>query len=205
MDLNVNLEILDSEIFGIIGESGSGKTTLLKILQKIESFEGDFSISDNISTIFQEFNLLNNLTVFENIALPLRIKKKYDKSIILSVLEFVNLLDKKDQYPCSLSGGQKQKVAIARAIVEKSSVLLCDEPTASLDKKSVKEICDLFKRINEKYRTTIIIVTHELDVAKYICNRVCMLKDGNIEDIIEVNNSKVNIDSYYDYARKVLK
>lgn len=205
MDLNVNLEIKDSEIFGIIGESGSGKTTLLNILQKIESFEGDVSISDNISTIFQEFNLLNNLTVFENIALPLRIKKKYDKSIILSVLEFVNLLDKKDQYPCSLSGGQKQKVAIARAIVENPSVLLCDEPTASLDKKSVKEICDLFKRINEKYKTTIIIVTHELDVAKYICNRVCMLKNGNIEDIIEVNNSKVNIDSYYDYARKVLK
>lgn len=79
MDLNVNLEIKDSEIFGIIGESGSGKTTLLNILQKIESFEGDVSISDNISTIFQEFNLLNNLTVFENIALPLRIKKNMIK------------------------------------------------------------------------------------------------------------------------------
>lgn len=99
----------------------------------------------------------------------------------------------------------KTKSSNSKSYCRKSSVLLCDEPTASLDKKSVKEICDLFKRINEKYKTTIIIVTHELDVAKYICNRVCMLKDGNIEDIIEVNNSKVNIDSYYDYARKVLK
>lgn len=176
-----NLEIEDASIFGIIGESGSGKTTTLNLLQE--------SLDDS-SMIFQEPNLLTNLTVFENIRLALKIRgiKKID--IVNEVMEFLAIDNLESRYPSQLSGGQKQRVSIARALVTNPKILLCDEPTSSLDINTTYDILEVFEKINQKYKTTIIMVTHDLDVAKYLCDKVAIIKNGKICDVIEVNKSK---------------
>ena len=175
-DLEVDLHIEKGEIFGIIGKSGSGKSTLLRIIQGIEKADtGEVFLEENTesSYIFQEFNLLYNKNVFDNVALPLILKrKKIDRKKIEKTLDFVGLLDKKNFFISELSGGEKQRVAIARALVTNPNLLLCDEVTASLDKSVKDEILDLFEEINKKYGTTILVVTHELEVVKRLCSRV---------------------------------
>lgn len=209
-DLEVDLCIEKGEIFGIIGKSGSGKSTLLKIIQGIEKADvGEIFLEENTesSYIFQEFNLLYNKNVFDNVALPLILKrKKIDKKEIEKTLDFVGLLDKKDFFISELSGGEKQRVAIARALVTNPNLLLCDEVTASLDKFIQKEILELFLKINRDYGTTIILVTHELDVAKKLCNRVSVIEKGKIldtfdvakDDIVEHNND------YLEFVKEIL-
>ena len=203
-ELNVSFDVKKAEIFGIIGSSGSGKSTILRLIQGlIKQDDGEINIDKGtkISYVFQEYNLLNNKTVYDNVALPLLLQGKLDDDKVKKYLSFVNLEDKADMYISSLSGGQKQRVALARALVSEPDVLLCDEITSALDNATKYEILNLLKDINEKKTTTIILITHELDVVKNICSRVGIIEDGKILDIIkvgkslEVNNNK----SYFEY------
>ena len=209
-DLKINLKINKGEIFGLIGQSGSGKSTILRIIQGIlKADKGEVNIAKNteIAYIFQEFNLLYNKNVFDNVALPLILKKKFSVEKVEEVLKFVGLSDKKKSFIASLSGGERQRVAIARALVINPQLLLCDEVTASLDKSVKDEILDLFEEINKKYGTTILVVTHELEVVKRLCSRMAIIEKGKITDIFNVNQKdyEKSNKSYADYVREVLK
>ena len=209
-DLKINLKINKGEIFGLIGQSGSGKSTILRIIQGLlKADKGEINIAKNteIAYIFQEFNLLYNKNVFDNIALPLILKKKFSTEKVEEVLKFVGLSDKKKSFIASLSGGERQRVAIARALVTNPQLLLCDEVTASLDKSVKDEILDLFEEINKKYGTTILVVTHELEVVKRLCSRVAVIEKGKITDIFNVNQKdyEKSNKSYADYVREVMK
>lgn len=209
-DLEVDLHIEKGEIFGIIGKSGSGKSTLLKIIQGIEKSDaGEIFLEENTesSYIFQEFNLLYNKNVFDNVALPLILKrKKIERKKIEKTLDFVGLLDKKSFFISELSGGEKQRVAIARALVTDPNLLLCDEVTASLDKFIQKEILELFLKINRDYGTTIILVTHELDVAKKLCDRVSVIEKGKILDTFDVVKDDIinHKSEYLEFVKEFL-
>jgi ABC transporter, ATP-binding protein len=209
-DLKVDLHIEKGEIFGIIGKSGSGKSTLLRIIQGIEKADvGEIFLEENTesSYIFQEFNLLYNKNVFDNVALPLILKKKkIERKKIERTLDFVGLLDKKSFFISELSGGEKQRVAIARALVTNPNLLLCDEVTASLDKFIQKEILELFLKINRDYGTTIILVTHELDVAKKLCDRVSVIEKGKILDTFDVVKDDIinHKSEYLEFVKEFL-
>lgn len=196
----INLTIDKSDIFGIIGLSGAGKSSLVRCINLLEKPEIGEVIVDGtnlckvsknnlrkarkqIGMIFQHFNLLMNATVYENIAFPLRLEKKskqYIKQKVNEMLELVGLIDKRDMYPAMLSGGQKQRVGIARALVGNPSILMCDEATSALDPVTTKSILELLKSINKKLNITIIIITHEMEVIKQICNKVAILDKGEI-------------------------
>lgn len=218
----INLTIEKSEIFGIIGQSGAGKSTLLKLINKLEDFDSGtlFVNGQSLETItksslqklrfetgmiFQNFNLLDHLTVYENVELQLKLQGKSNQTKIEELLAFVNMSDKRDAYPHTLSGGQLQRVAIARALVSDPSILLCDEATSALDSVSSQEVIDLLRRVNQTFKTTIVIVTHDLNVAKQLCDRVAVLEDGIITDIINVHKSDTqNVDNFKKRAREVL-
>ncbi len=212
--LDLSLELRSDEIFGVIGASGSGKTTLLRLLQGvINPDEGEICMPDRIATVFQDFNLLNNLKVYDNVALPLKIQhvpKSLRDEKIRKALSFVSLEHKAHMYPASLSGGEKQRICIARALVSEPQMLLCDEPTAALDKKNADELCKLFLEINRVYKTGIILVTHELDVARLICDRVAIIKEGKLVELIDRREQKAAMQTmvqdldYTAYAREVL-
>src|SRR5690625_2484046 len=189
---SVHLEIDEGDIYGIIGFSGAGKSTLLRMINLLERPDsGDITVNGenilalprkellkkrkSIGMIFQHFNLLTNRTVFDNVALPLElagVSRKERRARVLECLETVDLLDKANEYPAKLSGGQKQRVAIARAITTQPQVLLCDEPTSAVDPQTKEIILDYLKRIKEDLGITIVIVTHEMNVVKKICNKV---------------------------------
>ena len=197
---NIDLFIQEGEIFGIIGRSGAGKSTLLRSINLLERPDSGDVIIDgqNLMTlsrkglalarhkmamIFQHFNLLNSKTVYENIALPMRIQGMDEESIkekIEELLPVVELTEKKDAYPSQLSGGQKQRVAIARALSCSPKILLCDEATSALDPETTDAILTLLKKINALYGITIVLITHEMEVIKRICQRVAVLVDGLI-------------------------
>ena len=198
---DISLEINEGEIFGIIGLSGAGKSTLIRLINKLENIdEGEIivdgknidKISNNellelrkkVSMIFQSFNLLSSRTVYENVSLALEINNIFSKEEknkkIEEVLKLVELYDKKDQYINKLSGGQKQRVAIARALVNNPKIILSDEATSALDPITANNILDLLKKINKEYNITIVVITHQMEVIKKICDKVLVLKDGNI-------------------------
>lgn len=208
-EINIDFEMFKGEIYGLIGKSGSGKSSILKIIQGLLKYDkGKIYKNDNleISYVFQEFNLLNNKTVFENVALPLRLRGKFEKNKVNEAIKFVGLENRKEMYISSLSGGEKQRVGIARAIVSNPDLILCDEVTASLDKIVKNEILFLFKKINEKYGTSILLVTHELDVAKVLCDRVSVIEKGSILETFDVDKIDIeNIEkNYLDYVKEVL-
>lgn len=208
---DVNLKINEGEIFGLIGLSGAGKSTLLRIFNLLEApnsgeilfKEQNLSIQKNqelrqarqkIGMIFQQFNLLSNKSVKDNIALPLKIAgwKKEDISVrVKECLSLVGLEDKIDSYPNQLSGGQKQRVAIARSIANHPSLLLADEPTSALDPITKRDILNCLQEINKKLGLTIIITTHEMNVIRQICNRVAVLNEGVIQEVITVNEGQI--------------
>ncbi|MFB6466954.1 methionine ABC transporter ATP-binding protein [Cytobacillus sp. Hz8] len=197
---DINLTVKKGDIFGVIGFSGAGKSTLIRTVNLLESpTKGEVLVNGSnlakltqkdlrqakkdIGMIFQHFNLLESKTVFENVAIPLSLSKVPKKEIKLRVeelLSFVGLEEKKDSYPNQLSGGQKQRVGIARALATNPSVLLCDEATSALDPQTTESILQLLKKINEKYQITILVITHEMEVIKQICNRVAVMEDGKI-------------------------
>ncbi|APJ04617.1 methionine ABC transporter ATP-binding protein [Silvanigrella aquatica] len=196
----IDLHVSKGEIFGIIGKSGAGKSTLLRTVNLLEKpTEGEVILDDvsltslkevelrkqrrNIGMIFQHFNLLSSATAFKNIALPLElagVDKKEIQERVLYLLEVTGLSDKGDHYPHQLSGGQKQRVAIARSLASNPKVLLCDEATSALDPETTKSILTLLKEINEKFGVTILLITHEMDVVKSICDRVAVIENGEI-------------------------
>lgn len=201
---DVNLEIKKNDVFGIIGSSGAGKSTLIRCLNALEIpdsgevyFKGVniFTLNKKeiretrkkIGVIFQHFNLLNSKTVYDNIAFPLQNKSKeeVDKKV-KELLELVDLSDKIDSYPKQLSGGQKQRVAIARALANDPDVLLCDEATSALDPQATQSILNLLKGLNEKLHLTIILITHEMNVIKSICNKVAVMSDGKVQEVSDV-------------------
>ncbi len=202
---DINLQVSAGEIVGVIGKSGAGKSTLIRCINLLERpSSGSVHIANQdltamsasqlrearqqIGMIFQHFNLLSSRTVFENIALPLKLEGKKSSDInsaVMPLLELTGLLEKKDFYPAQLSGGQKQRVAIARALVTHPKVLLCDEATSSLDPHTTQLILSLLKEINTRLKLTILLITHEMEVIKSICDRVAVIDHGKI---IEINN-----------------
>ena len=220
---NVSVNVEDGDIYGIIGYSGAGKSTLVRtinLLQRPTSGNVEVNGVDllklkpnelrdarkKIGMIFQHFNLMNTLSVFDNVAFPLKKAKKPKveegeegepldpnaepklvkltkaeiKEKVDSLLQLVGLEDKANSYPSQLSGGQKQRVAIARALANDPDVLLCDEATSALDPKTTYSILELLKKVNEQLGITIVIITHEMQVVKEICNKVAVMEDGEV-------------------------
>ena len=198
----IDLEIAKGEIFGIIGLSGAGKSTLVRCINMLERPTGGKVIVDgkdmtaltdselretrkDIGMIFQHFNLLSSATVYENIAFPLKLAGKSDREIKAKVeplLKLVGLEAKVGQYPSQLSGGQKQRVGIARALASEPKVLLCDEATSALDPQTTKAILELIRDINKKLQLTVVVITHEMQVIKDICDKVAVIDKGVIAE-----------------------
>lgn len=197
---NINLKVNEGEIYGIIGFSGAGKSTLIRTINLLEApSSGEVIVNgknlaslsarelrterQKIGMIFQHFNLLTSKSVFENIAFALEIarwERGAIKARVAELLELVDLSDKAKSYPSQLSGGQKQRVAIARALANHPHLLLCDEATSALDTKSTKSILALLKNIQARLNLTIILITHQIDVIRAICDKMCVISNGKI-------------------------
>ncbi len=195
--IDFNMELSKGEILAIIGESGSGKSTMLRIIAGLEeAYKGSMLIGDKnifsdkmfiepenrgVGMVFQDYALFPHMTVKKNIQYGLKKKNKVEKEkIAMEMLQLVNLLEHKDKYPYELSGGQQQRVAIARAIAPKPSVLLLDEPFSNLDANLRERIRDEIKVILKKAGITSIFVTHDIEDAKVLANKIIVLKDGVI-------------------------
>jgi D-methionine transport system ATP-binding protein len=197
---NVSLTIGRGEVYGIVGSSGAGKSTLLRTINLLEKpLSGDVLINDikinnfkgeslrkvrlKIGMIFQHYNLINTKTVFDNVAFAMKVagkSKEERKKHIPEILSLVGLSDKSDSYPSNLSGGQKQRVGIARAIANNPDILLCDEPTSALDLETTSSILDLIKDINRKMGITTVLISHEMNVIKKICDKVAVMESGHV-------------------------
>jgi len=203
---NVSFTVHKGEIFGIVGTSGAGKSTLLRTVNLLEKPNGgkvivdgvDITVLDKpslrkarqkIGMIFQHYNLIHTKTVYENVAFPMRISGRSTSEIskrVPELLEEVGLSDKVYIYPGQLSGGQKQRVGIARALANDSHLLLCDEPTSALDLESTKSILELIRIVNKKYGITVLLISHEMDVIKSICDRVAVMSEGEVVELNDV-------------------
>ena len=199
---DISLHIKKGEIYGIIGLSGAGKSTLVRCINLLERptkgqviVDGqDITTMNNqelrnarksIGMIFQHFNLLSSATVYDNVAFPLRLVNTPKATIdakVRELLDLVGLTNKADQYPSQLSGGQKQRVGIARALASDPKILLCDEATSALDPQTTKAILELIKDINQKLKLTVVVITHEMQVIKDICDKVAVIDKGVIAE-----------------------
>lgn len=203
---DVSLRINDGEIFGIIGFSGAGKSTVVRCINLLgRPTSGQVIVNEKnllelsakelreerkkIGMIFQHFNLMPSRTVFENIAFPLKhsgLSKKQVQEKVRELLTLVELSDKESHYPSQLSGGQKQRVAIARALANNPKILLCDEATSALDPTTTKQILGLLKRLRDKLNLTIVIITHQINVVKDICDKVAVMEHGKVVETGDV-------------------
>ena len=197
---DISLKVDKGDVFGIVGHSGAGKSTLLRCLNGLESYtEGSVRVGGkevrdldekelkllrrDMGMIFQNFNLMNRKDVFENILFPLKVwgtPKNEAESRVNELLELVGLTGKRHEKVRNLSGGQKQRVGIARALALNPEILLCDEATSALDPKTTISILELLMDINKKLNVTIVVVTHQMEVVKMICNKVIILDGGEI-------------------------
>lgn len=198
---DVSVSIEEGDIFGIIGYSGAGKSTLVRCINLLEKptsgeviVEGKNitgysevelrAVRRRMGMIFQHFNLLNSANVFENVAAPLKNQGKLSgkeiKERVEEMLRLTGLEDKERAYPSQLSGGQKQRVAIARALVGRPKILLCDEATSALDPNTTTQIIELLRSLQEKLRLTVVMITHQMEVVKSICNKVAVMEEGKI-------------------------
>ena len=199
---DVSLTINDGEIYGIIGQSGAGKSTLLRCINGLETYQGGsiqvdgrevsslskaelHALQKQMGMIFQNFNLLSRLNVFDNVALPMRFaglnpNKPVNRARIMNLIELVGLSDKIKARPRELSGGQKQRVAIARALVLNPRILLCDEATSALDPRITQGILSLLRQIRDEMNITIVVVTHQMEVVRQMCERVSFLKNSRL-------------------------
>lgn len=206
---DVNLQVEKGDVYGIVGYSGAGKSTLVRVINLLQrptkgkvTVAGTDLLSLNakqlrekrksIGMIFQHFNLMNSLNVFDNVDFPLKysgLSKEERKRKVQELLKLVGIADKELAYPSQLSGGQKQRVAIARALANDPEILLCDEATSALDPKTTLQILALLKKLNRELGLTIVLITHEMQVVKEICNKVAVMENG---EVIE-SGSVVNI------------
>ncbi len=199
---DISLEIEKGDIFGIIGQSGAGKSTLLRCINGLENYDQGSILVDGtkvdikdkrnlrnlqkrMGMIFQGFNLLERLDVYANVALPMKFwgiptNTPEAKEKIMNLIKLVGLEEKVHSKPRELSGGQKQRVAIARALVLDPDFLLCDEATSALDPEITKGILALLQKINKEMGITIIVVTHQMEVVKQICQKVAFLSQGKV-------------------------
>ena len=197
---NLNLTVEQNEFIGIVGTSGCGKSTLLHIIGGVDKADsGRIFLDDNeissydykkmasyrrkqVSIIYQFYNLLPVLNVVDNIILPLKLdNRKVDQQYLDELLQLLQLNDKKDAYPSELSGGQQQRVAIARSLITRPKLLLADEPTGNLDSENSKIVVDYLKKIHHQNDITIIMVTHDLELAKN-CDRIYVLEQGKLRE-----------------------
>ncbi|MCC8126795.1 MAG: ATP-binding cassette domain-containing protein [Clostridiales bacterium] len=197
---NVSLHVEKGDIYGIIGFSGAGKSTLIRLVNGLERPDSGKVVVEGrdleslgkgklrflrrkIGMVFQQFNLLESKTVYHNIALPLILAGLPKAEIgekVAKVLHFVELEDKKDAHVSQLSGGQKQRVGIARALATDPDLLLCDEATSALDPQTTEAILKLLRRVNREMGVTILLITHQMDVIRMICNKVAVMENGCI-------------------------
>ena len=202
---NVSLEIEEGDFVAIVGPSGSGKSTLMNILGLLDrADEGTYIIDESevtglsddrqaeirnrkIGFVFQSFYLLQKLTAMENVMVPLLYRGDSEKEAIVmagDMLDRLKLADRKDHVPSQLSGGQQQRVAIARALVGKPELVLADEPTGALDQATGREIMDIFRQLNDKGQT-IIIITHDMSIAKR-ARRILSMEDGRLREETDI-------------------
>lgn len=202
---DVTIHINQGDIYGIVGYSGAGKSTLVRVINLLQVptagkitidedviYEGDKvtltpaqlrSKRREIGMIFQHFNLMAQMTAEENVAFALKhsgLSKEEKKEKVAKLLDLVGLSDRAENYPAQLSGGQKQRVAIARALANDPKILISDESTSALDPKTTKQILALLQELNEKLGLTIVMITHEMQIVKDICNRVAVMQDGRL-------------------------
>jgi len=217
---NISFDVDEGEYIGIMGASGSGKTTLLNCISTIDHvtsghiFVGDDDITEmknkklarfrreQLGFIFQDFNLLDTLTAFDNIALALTIIKTPAREIEARVNRVASILDIEDvlqKYPYQMSGGQKQRVASARAIVTNPTMVLADEPTGALDSKSARRLLESFNMLNNEVNATILMVTHDAFAASF-CKRILFIKDGKL-----FNELVRGDDSRKDFFDKIIE
>ena len=195
---NVNFEMEKGDLVAFIGDSGSGKSTLLHLLAGVDKpTSGDIFIQDknitkfnndemtifrrrNIGVVYQFFNLIPNINVRKNILLPLLLdNKKVDEEYLKEILSILGIEGKLDRYPKQLSGGEQQRVAIARSLITRPAIILADEPTGNLDRKNSEEITGLFRLVNKRLNSTIMIITHDEKVANS-CDKVYRMVDGRL-------------------------
>ena len=214
---NINLKINDNEQVSIIGKSGCGKSTLIRYIARLEKIDKDQILIDNenvnnikkfynkVGMVFQSFNLFENMTVLENLIIaPVKLKiQTKDEAIKLAkgYLKEINLENKINEYPKNLSGGEKQRVAIIRALMEKPKILLLDEPTSSLDPQMKKEVLELISKLKD-YNMTIIVVSHELNFVKDFSSRIIFVDN---KKIISDDNVKNTFASENEVIKNFLK
>lgn len=197
---DISIHVPKGMIYGLIGRSGVGKSTLLRCINGLEDFQSGRVLVDDVDVkalptkellrfrrdigmVFQQFSLLSRMTVSENIELPMKcwnIDRKHMRKKVTDLLEMVGLPDKADSKTSELSGGQKQRVAIARALSMSPKLLLCDEATSALDPKTAEDIIALLDGINREFGITIVIVTHQMDILKSVCDEICILEEGRV-------------------------
>ncbi|WP_155964985.1 methionine ABC transporter ATP-binding protein [Streptococcus ruminantium] len=202
---DVTIHVQQGDIYGIVGYSGAGKSTLVRVINLLQvPTAGKITIDEDviyesdrvtltsaqlrskrreIGMIFQHFNLMAQMTAEENVAFALKhsgLSKQEKKEKVAKLLELVGLSDRSENYPSQLSGGQKQRVAIARALANDPKILISDESTSALDPKTTKQILSLLQELNEKLGLTIVMITHEMQIVKDICNRVAVMQDGRL-------------------------
>jgi D-methionine transport system ATP-binding protein len=196
----ISLQVDKGEIFGVVGFSGAGKSTLIRCVNLLERptsgkvlINGTNLLSlspkelrrqrKKIGMIFQQYNLLHSKTIFNNVAMPLILEgrpKKEIKQKVEQLLAFVGLEDRMDHYPDQLSGGQKQRVGIARALVTDPDILLCDEATSALDPNTTEAVLELLRKVRDEFGVTILMITHEMNVIRDVCDKVAVIENGTI-------------------------
>ena len=201
------LHVRRGEVFGLIGHSGAGKSTLLRLINRLEEPSGGRILIDGtdvtaldaaglrnfrrrVGMIFQHFNLLASKTVAENVAMPMKLAGEQGSAAIAQrvreLLARVGLSEHADKYPAQLSGGQKQRVGIARALATGPDILLCDEATSALDPQTTAQVLQLLAEINRELGLTIVLITHEMDVIRRVCDRVGVMDGGVIVELGDV-------------------
>lgn len=196
-----DLHIGRGEVFGLIGHSGAGKSTLLRLLNRLEQPSGGRIVIDGedvtaldsqglrrfrqrLGMIFQHFNLLSSKTVAENVGMPLQLAGELSRRAIAQrvdeLLQRVGLTEQAHKYPAQLSGGQKQRVGIARALATAPKILLCDEATSALDPQTTGQVLQLLAELNRELGLTIVLITHEMDVIRRVCDRVAVMDAGRV-------------------------
>lgn len=215
----ITFSVRAGEIVGIVGKSGSGKTTLLRLLNLMEQPSSGRILIDGIDVqtlskkslrqqqqqmgmIFQNYNLLENLKVIDNVALPLKLLKKKRPEKINQLLDFVDMDHKAQMYPAQLSGGEKQRVSIARALSRNPKWLLCDEATSSLDEENTETVVRLLHKTHQELKPTIFFVSHELETVKSLCDRILVMENGQLVGEFK-NNPRKFLDDNLSYLQKV--